>query len=333
MLGGFSKCGLSSPRVILSGLTVIVFLWSGLAKIGDPISFAAAVAGYRLTGPWGTLVVAAALPAIEIICAIGLCAPRWRRAAVTVLLAACGAFLIALAQAWARGLDIHCGCFGERGGTSQYPYWVGRDIILLGTLAWLRQGAARAGIGCQDAREPMLVGWADHGLSKAVLILVLGAASGLAVDAFHPRGVLWSEVEHRNAAGVKKATLDERPTAAPSRQVQGEVLDIDMEDLRDLLKTDGAILIDARARVFWRLGHLPGALSLPHDDFARGFAEVRPRVVGVSEPRKSIIVYCHGGDCHDGELVAGRLVTQGIDHVRLFRGGWEAWEIAGMQKE
>ena len=51
------------------------------------------------------------------------------------------AFIIGIASAWARGLSIDCGCFGN-GGTiaasqTQYPQEIARDIGLFACAAWL----------------------------------------------------------------------------------------------------------------------------------------------------------------------------------------------------
>ena len=50
-------------------------------------------------------------------------------------------FILGIASAWARGLSIDCGCFGQ-GGTiaaaqTQYPQEIARDVGLLACAAWL----------------------------------------------------------------------------------------------------------------------------------------------------------------------------------------------------
>jgi hypothetical protein len=50
-------------------------------------------------------------------------------------------FIIAIAQAWARGLNIDCGCFGGGGavepGQTKYLQEILRDIVLVFLAAYL----------------------------------------------------------------------------------------------------------------------------------------------------------------------------------------------------
>ncbi len=52
------------------------------------------------------------------------------------------AFIVGIASAWARGLQIECGCFGGGGGpavnaSAAYPWELARDVGLLAASAWL----------------------------------------------------------------------------------------------------------------------------------------------------------------------------------------------------
>ena len=51
------------------------------------------------------------------------------------------AFIVGIASAWARGLQIDCGCFGGGGfradATAQYPWEIARDVGLLLMSAYL----------------------------------------------------------------------------------------------------------------------------------------------------------------------------------------------------
>jgi putative oxidoreductase len=90
----------------------IVFLISSYSKLKDPMGFAQAIENYKIFGAflsrWGAIFI----PALEFILAILLITGKWIREtfiATTVLFII---FDVMIFQAYLRGLDISCGCFG-----------------------------------------------------------------------------------------------------------------------------------------------------------------------------------------------------------------------------
>ena len=92
-----------------------------------------------------------------------------------------------------------------------------------------------------------------------------------------------------------------------------------------------ALILDARPEVFHRLGHVPKALSLPRDDFEASYNSQR----AVLEKHKSqpVLIYCSGGSCEDGVMVANGLLKLAFTKVYLFRGGWHEWTRAKLPEE
>lgn len=132
----------TSGRVLMAGLLFI----AATPKLLDPASFALSVANYRLTSPLGNYVVALWLPWLECVVALALMisSSLARRGAWLLAIGLSGIFLIAVVSAWARGLDIACGCFG---GAEKITL---RDVLLrlallAGTIgaAWSDQASAR----------------------------------------------------------------------------------------------------------------------------------------------------------------------------------------------
>lgn len=118
-------------RLILGG----VLLAAGALKIGNLQKSAMAVRAYEMLPVELANFLGYALPWIEI--GIGLLLIVGASVKVCGLLGAFTmlAFIIAIAQAWARGLSIDCGCFGG-GGTidpedTKYLSAIIRDIGLL----------------------------------------------------------------------------------------------------------------------------------------------------------------------------------------------------------
>jgi hypothetical protein len=47
------------------------------------------------------------------------------------------AFIVAIAAAWLRGLDISCGCFGSSEGETNYLWLILRDLLIVGGLLYI----------------------------------------------------------------------------------------------------------------------------------------------------------------------------------------------------
>ncbi|MGC3988693.1 MAG: MauE/DoxX family redox-associated membrane protein [Chthoniobacteraceae bacterium] len=130
-----------ASSLLLLFVVAVVFIVAGGLKAKDPAAFAEDIRNYRIV-PWSANVVLALyLPWLEIAIGGGL---LWRRTRGGGLLLALGmllVFLVAIASAWWRGLNISCGCFGS--GTpspdaSHALLWdMGRDVVLLLSVAWL----------------------------------------------------------------------------------------------------------------------------------------------------------------------------------------------------
>ena len=116
-----------------------VFVGAALSKIADPAGFAAAIRTYRLLPPWAVAGLALWLPWLELCSGLAVFSPRHRGAAGGLLAAACALFLAAIAQAWVRGLDLNCGCFGGPATIRGVDYlWLfARDLALLAAAGWL----------------------------------------------------------------------------------------------------------------------------------------------------------------------------------------------------
>ena len=93
--------------------------------------------------------------------------------------------------------------------------------------------------------------------------------------------------------------------------------------IRDLV-TDMRQFFDKWARAKGSFG----GTKTKRDDFARDYRRLSPRLKAATD--QPIIVYCSGGECHDSRLVANALLTLGFSDVRVYTGGWEEWQGAGL---
>ncbi len=108
-----------------------VYLYAGVLKLVRPDALLADILSYRLVPYRMAYLAAFLLPAVEIVAALALLFPATRREAAWTLAGLTTVFTLALASAWARGLDISCGCFGASDTTANYPWLVGRDLLIL----------------------------------------------------------------------------------------------------------------------------------------------------------------------------------------------------------
>lgn len=121
-------------RLGLGGL----FIYSSWYKIQDPGLFADAVAGYAILPACFVGLFALILPMLEFVAGVALIVTKWSREAALILLGLLLSFFVGLSQAWIRGLEISCGCFGPDAGTPP-PLWMDiiRVLFLLIPVVWL----------------------------------------------------------------------------------------------------------------------------------------------------------------------------------------------------
>jgi uncharacterized membrane protein YphA (DoxX/SURF4 family) len=119
-------------RLAVGGL----FIYAGILKALDPAQFATDIANYRLI-PWPAgAALALYLPWLEILCGGALFFKNFRPGAPLLLAALCLIFLVALASAIIRGLDISCGCFGYAGSNS-LRHSLLLDVVVLASLIFI----------------------------------------------------------------------------------------------------------------------------------------------------------------------------------------------------
>jgi uncharacterized membrane protein YphA (DoxX/SURF4 family) len=116
--------------VIIGGL----FIYAGVLKALDPISFAIDIDNYKIL-PWPIGArLAFYLPWLEILAGLAIVFRRLYRGALSILAVLTSIFIVASIVAKARGLDVTCGCFGH---ASKYLNFAGHltlDFVLLTAL-------------------------------------------------------------------------------------------------------------------------------------------------------------------------------------------------------
>lgn len=120
-------------RLILGG----VLLVAGALKVSDPYSSATSVRAYQILPVDLANFLGFVLPFAEVVIGIFLIVGIWVRLNAIAGGALMVMFIIAIGQAWIRGISLDCGCFGKGGllETDELPVWnytieIARDIVL-----------------------------------------------------------------------------------------------------------------------------------------------------------------------------------------------------------
>lgn len=118
-----------------------VFAVSGWTKLSDIERTIRSVRAYEVLPESIVPGVGTALPLVELALAALLVTGLATRLAALMTGALCLAFLIGVASAWARGLQIECGCFGNGGFTADpvpgYVREIVLNTVLIAAAAWL----------------------------------------------------------------------------------------------------------------------------------------------------------------------------------------------------
>jgi uncharacterized membrane protein YphA (DoxX/SURF4 family) len=127
-------------RLILGG----VLLVAGGLKVSDPYGSATSVRAYQMLPIDLANFLGFVLPFIEVGIGLLLIVGIWVRLSAIAGGALMVMFIVAIGQAWIRGISLDCGCFGKGGllETDELPVWtyateIARDIALAGVAGYL----------------------------------------------------------------------------------------------------------------------------------------------------------------------------------------------------
>ncbi|MGC9196114.1 MAG: MauE/DoxX family redox-associated membrane protein [Syntrophobacteraceae bacterium] len=122
------KLSLFLSRLLLGA----IFLAAGAAKIFHPGQFSAIISHYQILPDSLLNLAAIVLPWIEAITGLLILCGLWLPGAVALADSLLVVFLLALASAAARGIDIDCGCFSLHPVASpNFAWYLARDLLFL----------------------------------------------------------------------------------------------------------------------------------------------------------------------------------------------------------
>ncbi len=95
-----------------------------------------------------------------------------------------------------------------------------------------------------------------------------------------------------------------------------------LEEMKEIIKNNSAMIIDVRLPEVFKAGHIPGAKSFSlslFDELIGNFYEA----YGMGQ---KIIVYCSSRECKDSHTFADKLSKMGYKSIKVFSGGFSEWE-------
>ena len=176
--------------------------------------------------------------------------------------------------------------------------------------------------------------------STVWIMATVAVVAGFVINQFRdtPLPLVYVSKEERMEVAVNRIAQGALPeteqVTSPGNVAteQAEVQDIELEEFCKMREENpDCIVLDARPEIFHRLGRVPKALSLPREDFEASYT--KHRAVLEKDKSQMILVYCSGGHCYDGQMVADGLIKLGYTNVYLFKTGWSAWIRAKLPEE
>ncbi|QTN31277.1 rhodanese-like domain-containing protein [Akkermansiaceae bacterium] len=113
--------------------------------------------------------------------------------------------------------------------------------------------------------------------------------------------------------------------AAPMQP--GSVTRMPLGDLYQLVQSNAALIYDVRPAIYFRMGHIPGAVSWPKSKLAADLPANEARIRSANSANTPVVIYCTDFACPDAVSVANALAARG-HRVSVLQGGYEAWKIA-----
>jgi rhodanese-related sulfurtransferase len=148
-------------------------------------------------------------------------------------------------------------------------------------------------------------------LGRVMVILAAASAIGLATNALALRPV---------------PILDGKgPGAWPERERRMTVQELE----RGWRRGRALLLLDVRAEDAFEHGHPRHALHAPATDFARHYS--RLGLSSVLKAAEGVVVMCGSDACPQADRVAKELRELGHPALWVLQGGWEAYQLSGLE--
>ena len=160
------------------------------------------------------------------------------------------------------------------------------------------------------------------------IIITVSLCVGLLLNAFREKPLSLIHQSKTQRLQLAVSMISRTQVAPPLRALP---TNLSLEQVQQIVEEKHCLVLDARPELFYRLGHLPGAFSLPREDFEAGYRKLSARIE--ANKNIAIVVYCSGISCEDSRLVQEAFRKLGYTNVAVFAGGWDEWTGADLPEE
>ncbi|MEM1083024.1 MAG: rhodanese-like domain-containing protein [Verrucomicrobiota bacterium] len=161
-----------------------------------------------------------------------------------------------------------------------------------------------------------------HALSKVIL-------SGIVVASFCRCAMEAPTAEETPAPDPAPAEVAEASKPTRAEPDPAAIVEVDITEVFALREAGQALIYDVRLPLYYKLGHIEGAILFYPKPFDEAFAAEEARMKQAVKDGKTIVLYCGGADCNDSHIVGKMIAAKGIP-VSIYAGGWAEWKAVGM---
>ncbi len=168
-------------------------------------------------------------------------------------------------------------------------------------------------------------------LKKLGLMAVIAFCAGFFINRIQarPLPLLYKTKTEVLEEALKQMSMSSASLDSQKSSLSPKYLTID--EFSEFVNNKRGLIIDARPRIFHRVGHVPGAVNLPRNDFENGYGGLKHALE--KDRKQAIVLYCSDSSCQDGDLVRRALAQLGYSNTAVFKGGWAEWVKSGKPVE
>lgn len=162
------------------------------------------------------------------------------------------------------------------------------------------------------------------------LLATASVCAGLLMNQFRdrPMALNYQTKEERLDLAVAKISTQENTAAKTTGSLPQR---LSIEEFKEFVEKKQGLVLDARPEIFHRLGHVPGAISLPRDEFEAVYPNIKVQLEHYKD--RPLAIYCSSSSCQDSELLRKALTGLGYTQIAIFTAGWDGWIQADLSEE